>query len=306
MNTKFYVYLSLFFLSCIIILNVFYKDKDISLYPVKNTEAKYSKEKIWLISYANKGVYLQNQNNLVLSATMYQTFDVIIPYTSKHIDAEYYATHKNILNQNRGAGYWLWKPYFIMKTLNIMEEGDILVYVDSSGVFRTGIYDLIDLAKQKDFIVFPNFHTNRGYVKKIVIDKMVNRDDSYLDKTHLDGSIVLIKNNAQNREIVAQWLKYCEDEELLTDIPSTKEYSDFKDHRHDQAILSIMYNMNPEKFHLYEKYPARMESFVVTRRKTQCSMLPVTFSEKTEFSLIDDIKYRSLYFLIGCQRFKGN
>jgi hypothetical protein len=207
------------------------------------------------------------------------------------------------LEQKRGAGYWLWKPYFILKTLNLMAENDILVYVDASGVFRDGIYDLIELAKQHDIIVFPNFHNNRGYIKRSVIDKIGS--EAYLDKVQLDGSMILLRNNAQTRASVKEWLKYCEDSELLTDIPSSIEYNDFKDHRHDQAILSIMYHKNPEKFYLYDEYPARMKSFIVTRRRNEFSMIPVTFSDKTEFNWLDNIKYRSLIWLVGCQRFKG-
>lgn len=306
MKKKYWIILSIFLMCSIIILKIFYNNTDISLYPVKNANRQYSAEKIWLISYANEGIYLQNQNNLVQSALMYQAFDIIIPYQPKNIEPEYYEAHKNILSQKRGAGYWLWKPYFILKTLNTMRENDILVYVDSSGVFRDGIYELINLAKNNNIIVFPNFHNNRGMIKKSVIEKMVNGDDSYLDKVQLDGSIILLRNNAETREVIAEWLKYCEDAELLTDVPSKIEYEDFKDHRHDQAILSIMYHKNPEKFHLYKAYPARMESFIVTRRKNECSMIPITFSDQIKFNWLDGVRYRSLYWLIGCQRFKGS
>lgn len=301
-----WIILSTILFICLIIIKIYYIDTDISLYPIKNTNRTYSPHKIWLISYANEGVYLQNQNNLIASASIYQAFDVIIPYQPHNIEPNYFETHKDILLQKRGAGYWLWKPYFILKTLNMMPEDDILLYVDSSGVFRDGIYQLLDLAKENNITVFPNFHNNRGMIKKSVIEKMVNGDDKFLDKVQLDGSIILLRNNNETRAIIEEWLKYCEMKDLLTDIPSENEYSDFKDHRHDQAILSIMYHKNPEKFHLYEPYPARMESFIVTRRKNECSMIPITFGNKTKFDWLDGLKYRSIIWLIGCQRFKGS
>ncbi len=204
---------------------------------------------------------------------------MIIPYQAHNIEPAYYEKHKEILSQRRGGGYWLWKPYFILKTLEMMPENDVLLYVDSSGVFRDGILKLLELAKENDITVFPNFHLNRGMMKKSVIDKMVDGDESYLDKIQLDGSMVLLRNTAKSRAIIEQWLKYCEDPELLTDIPSKNEYPDFIDHRHDQAILSIIYHKNPEDFHLYDAYPAKMNSFYLTRRRKDIdSLMPFTFN----------------------------
>jgi hypothetical protein len=306
MKKKHWIYLTAFLVICIAIIKYHYSGTDVSLYPIKNQNRTYSSQKTWLISYANEGIYIKNQNNLVMSASLHQVFDVIMSYQPHNIDPEYYEKHKTILSQRRGGGYWLWKPYFILQTLKMMPEDDILLYVDSSGVFRDGIYDLLDIAKEHDITVFPNFHSNRSLIKKSVIDKMVDGDESYLDKMQLDGSTILLRNTAKSRAIIEQWLKYSEDSELLTDTPSINEYPDFQDHRHDQAILSLMYHKNPEEFNLYADYPARMESYIITRRKNQCSMLPVTFNNQTKFSWLDGVKYRSIIWLIGCQRFKGS
>lgn len=305
MRKRNWVCLSIFLFVCIAILKVHFYGADISLYPVKNTGRVYNSQKIWLISYANQGIYIQNQTNLVASAAMHQVFDVIIPYQPHHIDPEYYEKHKNILSQNRGAGYWLWKPYFILQTLKMMPEDDILFYGDSSGVFRDGIYNLLDLAKENDIVLFPGFHNNRGMIKRSVINAMVNGDESYLDKIQLDAGMLLLRNTAKTRAFIEEWLKYSEDPELLTDIPSKDEYPDFKDHRHDQAILSILYHKNSDDIYLYDLYPAKLESFIATRRRNQCSMLPITFNTQTKFSWLDGVKYRSIIWLIGCQRFKG-
>jgi hypothetical protein len=306
MRKRNWVGISVFLFICIIILKAHFYNAEVSLFPVKNPNRTYSLNKVWLISYANEGIYKKNQNNLISSASMYQAFDFIIPYQPHHIEPEYFEEHKSILTQKRGSGYWLWKPYFISKTLKMMPENDILAYTDSSGVFRDGIYNLIDLAKAHDFVLFPNFHNNRGMIKREVIREINDDDSSVLDKIQLDASIILIKNTAKNREIVEKWLEYCENADLLTDTPSKDEYKDFIDHRHDQAILSAMYHKNPENFYLYDAYPARVQSFIVTRRKNECSMLPITFGDQTEFSWLDGIKYRSIIWLIGCQRFKGN
>lgn len=305
MRKRNWIGISVFLFVCIAILKIHYYGADISLFPLKNPNRTHSSSKIWLISYASNGIYKQNQTNLVSSAAMYQIFDVIIPYQPHHIDPEYYQAHKEIFSQRRGGGYWLWKPYLIAKTLKTMPENDVLVYADSSGVFRDGIYNLIDIIKDNNIIVFPNFHSNRSMVKREVVKIIANDDSSLLDKVQLDASLILIKNNTKTRAIIDEWLHYCENSTLLTDAPSEDEYKDFKDHRHDQAILSVMYHKNPQEFYLYDAYPARLEAFIATRRRNECSMIPVTFGNKTKFSWLDGVKYRSIIWLIGCQRFKG-
>ena len=294
---------SLLFYS-IILLKDFRKSTDISLYPVKNTERKHSSEKTWLISYASDGVYIQNQNNLNMSAAMTQAFDVVLSYQPQHMEPEYYEKHKEILSQKRGVGYWLWKPYFILKTLKMMPENDVLLAVDRSTIFRDKIYQVLELAKHHDITLFPFADiTNRKYMKRAVVDKMANGDESILEKPHLEGGFLLLRNNAKTRKFIEEWLHYCEDPELLTDIPSKGgEYPGFKDHRHDQAVLTALYYQHPERYHLYSAYPARLEALCVTRRADRnCSLASVTFSKKLGNLNWPAWTKKYLNWLIGCQ-----
>ncbi len=41
------------------------------------------------------------------------------------------AGHPNILNQPRGAGYWLWKPAIIRDALACAAEDDLVLYMDA-------------------------------------------------------------------------------------------------------------------------------------------------------------------------------
>ena len=41
-------------------------------------------------------------------------------------------------HNQRGAGYWIWKPYIIWKTLQDVEDGDIVCYIDSACLINKG------------------------------------------------------------------------------------------------------------------------------------------------------------------------
>ena len=38
--------------------------------------------------------------------------------------------YHNIFKHQRGFGYWLWKPYIILRKLEELNDNDILVYID--------------------------------------------------------------------------------------------------------------------------------------------------------------------------------
>lgn len=275
MKNKFILLAISLFVALIITKN-YYIDTDISLFKPQN-HTQLRNYKVWLVSFASHDIHIQNQNNLLYSSRMHNEFDVILPYQMKHIDPDYVAKHSDIFSQKRGAGYWLWKPYIILKTLNMMPENDVLLYVDSSGIFMNHIDSLINLIDEHDFVLFPNSHNNRGYVKKIAVDTILNGDRSVLDNKQIDGAILLIRNTPKVRKIIETWQKYCENPELLTDIPMKDEYSDLIDHRHDQALLSILYHKNPQDFYLHETSSYKMGAFYpFRRREPNVSLLGIT------------------------------
>ena len=62
--------------------------------------------------------------------------------------------NKNILDRQRGAGYWLWKPYFIFQELYLARDGDIIVYSDALVNFVANISYLVELTAKQDIIIF--------------------------------------------------------------------------------------------------------------------------------------------------------
>ena len=58
--------------------------------------------------------------------------DIHYSYGPNDIDPDFQKKNKDILSRKRGNGYWLWKSYFINKTLiEKLNEGDYLIYTDA-------------------------------------------------------------------------------------------------------------------------------------------------------------------------------
>jgi hypothetical protein len=153
--------------------------------------------------------------------------------------------HSKILGQRRGAGYWLWKPYIILKTLEQASEGDAIMYLDSDNRVRANLTPLLDLVSdERPIILFRNHgHLNRCWTKRDCFVLMGCDSSKYHESEQIDAAHVLFRNCETSRAFVAEWLSWCEDERILTDTPNTCGLPDtagFREHRWDQSVLSLL------------------------------------------------------------------
>ena len=68
----------------------------------------------------------------------------VIEYAPSDLDKAFRDANKDILSQQRGNGYWLWKPYIILNALGKISKGDYLVYLDSGAFYINSIKILTD------------------------------------------------------------------------------------------------------------------------------------------------------------------
>ncbi len=77
--------------------------------------------------------YHDSVERICKQAKKMEVFDEIIGLTEKDLqnDENFWLKHNNFIESNlKGYGYWIWKPYIIMKTLEKMNNNDILLYLD--------------------------------------------------------------------------------------------------------------------------------------------------------------------------------
>lgn len=204
--------------------------------------------KIYLVNFATPNFY-KAQKKLNKSALRFGV-DHCIPYNQRILKkTEFYKKNKKILDQERGAGYWLWKPFIILETLRAVEDGDIVIYSDSGAEIISPLDPLIDLCRQKGGILLFNVHTPNGKHTNIMWTKrdcfvLMDADTPrFHNAEQIAGSPQLYQKTSRSMALLEEWLSYCTDERILTDIPNRcghDNYIEFKDHRHDQSVLSIV------------------------------------------------------------------
>jgi len=228
---------------------------DLSILPVQSIDLNPSKPiyrtPVYLVSYADgTEVFFKNQHALAASA-LNRGIDFIYNYRRSLLNPTFVEKNKHTLDQKRGSGYWLWKPYVILKTLESMPENALMVYADTGFTFRKHIQPLLDQLQDTD-ILLVRWFTEPNYIAENIIkrDVLIRMNCDTLacrQGPHIWAGFLVLRNTDASRKFIQQWLDYCCDEALLTDIPSQMpEYKNFHNHHHDQAILTALYNLNPQ------------------------------------------------------------
>jgi hypothetical protein len=222
---------------------------DISKIKSKNCNKSF-KGSVWLISFAS-GDDVHHQNQRVVGASgMLNCVNRNIMYKNEDIDEEFYNKNKTILSAKRGAGYWLWKPYFINKTLLEIPENDYLIYLDSGVKLDTSAIQIIQellIAKNKEMAIVELEDFLVKNIKRSVF-KYFNADSEfYLKLKRLNNLVSIIKNTPKTRKFYKQLLEKSCVPELIMDEPFGKdEYPEFREHSHDIAVLAMLYYTNKE------------------------------------------------------------
>lgn len=164
-------------------------------------------------------------------------FDRADMYGPGNIDENFVKKNKSILSKERGAGYWLWKPYFILNTMKEMREGDILMYADAGVEIINNINWITD-RMDSDIFLFGNMYQHLHWCKMDVI-KAISPKATF-DK-QVQASVVIFRVSEWSIEFVKRWLDYCERPGYIDDSKSSSQnHPEFREHRHDQAVLTCL------------------------------------------------------------------
>lgn len=201
---------------------------------------------ISVLSFANK----RFENSIKrLEKSVYKVgLDNFISYTPDMValDEDFMLRNKVILQQKRGYGYWLWKPYIIRKhLLELKNQDDILFYCDAGAEFMTYPEFLIEKCKNQDHLVaFGTNHINLKYIKYDCYKIMGLTSEEYYQAPLAAAGYMLLRKTPFNINFINEWFKYAQTQnpEIITDSPSIlgQERSEFIDNRHDQAVFSLL------------------------------------------------------------------
>ncbi|MGP9803368.1 hypothetical protein [Paracoccus sp. NSM] len=165
----------------------------------------------------------------------------------------FWEENRFILEQPRGAGYWLWKPWIILQKLRECGPDDIVIYNDAGryekGAFRQ--FPAFPHAAVELCAMTPNrfihgfigaWQVQGDYTKRDAFILMGADTDEMRRAAQVCAGPLLFMPSDASFAFLEKWVEFCRDPRVLTDQPDelAPTHPQFLDHRHDQSVGSIL------------------------------------------------------------------
>ncbi len=198
--------------------------------------------------------YLAAGRRVAREAARLNIFHEIIVYNFKKLrkdHPDYWNKNEGFFFKNkRGAGYWAWKSFIIKETLKKLSEDDVLFYADAGceidARFMNSLAEIDPDDSDMTLFELPS-HTNEAWTNAITLWtnaitlKTLGAERQVCEANQFVATVVVLKNNSSTRSLVNDWEHFCSacDHAFIID-RTDSETAIFKEHRHDQSILSIL------------------------------------------------------------------
>jgi hypothetical protein len=210
-------------------------------------------KKIYCI-YGSESFY---EKTLVTEETAMRVGKVDKFYTYRppdlHVD-NFYENNKEILSQEPGGGFWAWKPFIILQTMDKVDDGDIVLYTSTGMEVLEDLDPLFEITKYSkdnrmlfDASLVHGTHLHSQYTKRDCFVAMGLDEPKYWEPRMLHAGFCVFMKTQQNIDFIKEWLKYTTNKLAIWDtippMPSTcglPNLPGFGEHRWDQSILSLL------------------------------------------------------------------
>lgn len=205
---------------------------------------KLFEQKVHLITFADGSPeYRRAADRLEFQAKKLKGIDHIHKFCKSDLGEEYHKIFPKFpKTYKKGFGLWSWKPFLVSQTINNINTGDILIYVDAGCEInikgQKKFQEYIELVNLHEAVFFQVPHKHSNWTKKELLDLY---DAKLMNQNQIMGTFFILKNTNKIRSLVYNWLQLCSDQNgkyLKDPIASSSQNEGFISHRHDQSCLS--------------------------------------------------------------------
>jgi hypothetical protein len=244
----------------------------------------------FMTAYGTEGAYgvegyYRNLELLKKSALEIGKVEEFVKYTNDDLkDCDYFVKNKGIIyrpfDKNsittyckiRNAQYWIWKPYIILETMKLMNDGDIIIYIDGGMIVIADLDPLYEITKTSKnnrlFISASQIygrHLQSDYTKRDCFVLMGLDKPQYWNARMGNSALFVLMKTQKNIDLMTEWMNYMTDARVVTDDPNVCGLPNLPghiEHRFDQSVLTLLglkYNddlyRDPSQYSVNEKFP---------------------------------------------------
>ena len=198
--------------------------------------------KIHLVNYATESFY-GSREMLHISAKKYDV-DNIFSYRPNNLSKRFKEKNKEILENKKGAGYWIWKPYIILDALNKIKDGDVLIYSDADQGFVKSAQIMAKECVKLGISLYMSPRPAKIWTKRDCFIIMGHDDKKYHENYLTVAGASCWMKNELCENILKDWLYYAQDPRIsirhAPNILGKPNLEGFIRHSTDQSILTIL------------------------------------------------------------------
>lgn len=189
--------------------------------------------------------------------------DEVKIYTPADLPAEFKEKMKDVLAQERGAGYYCWKPLCCLDAISTMGPDNFLIWADAGTEIVAPLRHLTE-AMDDDILFFSNGFWHKEWCKMDLLaycfpalakpDEITVGWDPALvmEAKQVQASHIVFKGVNNAIRLVAHWATLAEIPHLVDNSPSElPNVPTFAEHRWDQSILCCLQIMYGYKLHWF-------------------------------------------------------
>ncbi len=199
--------------------------------------------KKYFITYGDER-FADAKARLALEAMATGEFDEVFAYGPDVVGEQ--VRKSPLWAEARGGGYWIWKPEVVLQTLNLVQDGDIVVYADAGcEVVAGGEWRRYWKALEThDLIAQRLYQRNRNWTRRALAAAFKGASDRWLERSQVLATVVMLRKSPFTVRLIAEWRQLMlSHPELVRDVTTDEralEAKGFVENRHDQAVFSAL------------------------------------------------------------------
>lgn len=195
--------------------------------------------------------YKKTRERFVAELASKNIFEEIHSLGVEDIYKEFLKKHQGLIDSNpKMFGYFIWKPYVILKVLQELEDGDILVYGDAGNTTPgtreqcLAKFDLVKGIKHGTKVIACKEGWNIRWIKTDLYFRVGWRSIFSAFKFMPAANRIVIEKNNRSVQFVKEWLELCTKDYRNIDYSPSKlpKLPFFIEHRCDQSVLALLFH----------------------------------------------------------------
>lgn len=202
---------------------------------------------IHFITYGDD-TFKHARERILKEANDFGIFKTVRGFCRDDLSPSFIDEYKDILDKQRGGGYWLWKLDILRQTIHTIKENDFLIYCDAGcklnkfGIKR--LYEYFDMFKDTKYgmLSFQMIDQPEQYWTISQLFDYFETPQHHKDTGQYLGGILLIRKNTHFMNYLSEFEKCIQyDKYMITDkYNKINQSAVFQDNRHDQSISSLL------------------------------------------------------------------